>query len=81
MDAASALVSWPDQLRNREKKDRHVVIIAPLEHQFANLCRAMSRPELAVDSRYRTNADRLTNLKKLVATVEGWLQSMPSRLR
>lgn len=59
-------------------KDRYMIIIAPLEHQFANLCRAMSRPELAVDSRFRTNADRLTNLKELVATVEGWLRSMPS---
>jgi len=38
----------------------------------------MSRPELADDPRFKTNADRLTNLKQLVATIEGWLQSMPS---
>ena len=59
-------------------KNRHLIIIAPLENQFTGLCRAMSRPELADDPHFKTNADRLTNLKQLVATIEGWLQSMPS---
>jgi crotonobetainyl-CoA:carnitine CoA-transferase CaiB-like acyl-CoA transferase len=38
----------------------------------------MNRPELAEDPRFKLNADRLINLKELVATIEGWLQSMPS---
>jgi crotonobetainyl-CoA:carnitine CoA-transferase CaiB-like acyl-CoA transferase len=59
-------------------KDRYIIIIAPLERQFTGLCRAMNRPELAADPRFKTNADRLINLKQLVATIEGWLQSMPS---
>ena len=59
-------------------KDRYMIIIAPLEHQFSGLCRAMNRPELAEDPRFKLNADRLINLKELVATIEGWLQSMPS---
>src|SRR5216683_259845 len=59
-------------------KDRYMFIIAPLDHQFAGLCRAMNRPELAEDPRFKIHADRLINLKELVATVEGWLESMPS---
>src|ERR1700687_4048290 len=59
-------------------KDRYMIIIAQLEHQFSGLCRAMNRPELAEDPRFKLNADRLINLKELVATIEGWLQSMPS---
>jgi crotonobetainyl-CoA:carnitine CoA-transferase CaiB-like acyl-CoA transferase len=59
-------------------KDRYMIIIAPLEHQFAGLCRAMNRPELADDPRFKTNADRLINLTQLVGTIEGWLQSMPN---
>ena len=59
-------------------KDRYLIIIAPLDHQFAGLCRAMNRPEMATDPRFKLNADRLKNLKELVAAVEGWLQSMPS---
>jgi crotonobetainyl-CoA:carnitine CoA-transferase CaiB-like acyl-CoA transferase len=59
-------------------KDRYIIIIAPLDHQFAGLCRAMGRPEMAQDPRFKLNADRLKNLKELVAAVEGWLQSMPS---
>ena len=59
-------------------KDRYMIIIAPLDHQFEGLCRAMGRPELANDPRFKLNADRLINLEELVAAVEGWLQSMPS---
>ena len=59
-------------------KDRYIIIIGPLDHQFKGLCCAMNRPELADDPRFKTNADRLKNLKQLVLTIEGWLQSMPS---
>jgi len=59
-------------------RDRYIIIIAPLDHQFAGLCRAMNRPEMATDPRFKLNADRLKNLKELIAAVEGWLQSMPS---
>src|SRR5712692_6444163 len=55
--------------------DRYMIIIAPLDHQFAGLCRAMGWPELAEDQRFKTNADRLTNLKELVAIMERWLQA------
>lgn len=58
-------------------RDHHMIIIAPLAHQFAGLCRAMGKPELAEDPRFKQE-NRLANLKELVAIIEGWLQSMPS---
>ena len=58
-------------------KDRYLIIIAPLEHQFAGLCRAMGKPELAADPRFKPE-NRLAHLKELVTLVEEWLQSMPS---
>jgi CoA:oxalate CoA-transferase len=59
-------------------KDHYMIIIAPLDHQFAGLCRAMGRPEIATDPRFQVHADRFKNLKQMVAVVEEWLQSMPS---
>lgn len=59
-------------------KDHYMIIIAPLEHQFAGLCRAMGKPEIATDSRFQVHSDRLRNLKELVAIVEQWLQSLPN---
>ncbi len=55
--------------------DHYMIIIAPLDHQFAGLCRAMGRPEMAEDQRFKTNADRLSNLKELVTIMEQWLQA------
>ena len=57
-------------------RDHHFIIIAPLDHHFAALCRSMDQPELANNQRFRTNADRLANLKELVATIEQWLQAV-----
>ncbi len=59
-------------------KDHYMIIIAPLDHQFLGLCTAMGKPELAQDPRFKLNADRLINLKELVALIEGWLQWSPS---
>lgn len=59
-------------------RDKHIIIIAPLQHQFAHLCEAMGQADLARDSRFATNADRVKNVTELVAIIEGWLQSMPS---
>lgn len=58
-------------------KDHYIIIIAPLEHQFAGLARAMGKPELADDPRFKPE-NRIAHLKELVALVEAWLQSMPS---
>ena len=56
-------------------RDHYFIIIAALDHQFAALSRAMGRPELASDLRFKANADRLTNLTELIAIIEQWLQS------
>jgi crotonobetainyl-CoA:carnitine CoA-transferase CaiB-like acyl-CoA transferase len=59
-------------------KERYIIIISPLPQHFSGLCEAMGQPELAKDPRFADHADRLVNLKELVAIIEGWLQSMPS---
>jgi crotonobetainyl-CoA:carnitine CoA-transferase CaiB-like acyl-CoA transferase len=59
-------------------RDRYIVIISALDHQFANLCRAMGQPELAQEVRFKTPADRATNQKALIAIIEAWLQSAAS---
>ena len=57
---------------------RYIVIVAGVDHQFAQLCDAMGRPELARDDRFGTNPRRLENLPDLIRIIEGWLAAMPS---
>ena len=59
-------------------KDDYIVIMAPIDHQFVALCKAMGKPELAQDERFVNNPARMKNLKLLIDTIEGWLASMPS---
>ncbi|MBI4308511.1 MAG: CoA transferase [Chloroflexi bacterium] len=49
------------------------------EEQWPRLCRAIGRPELAEDERFRTNADRLRNRDALVPLLEGVFRQMHSR--
>ena len=58
--------------------DHYIVIIAGIEHQWRQLCEAMGRPDLAQDSRFRTNADRVAHTEELYEIVQGWLTSFPS---
>jgi crotonobetainyl-CoA:carnitine CoA-transferase CaiB-like acyl-CoA transferase len=57
---------------------RYIVIIAGVDHQFAQLCDAMGRPELSRDDRFSTGPRRLENLPDLIRIIEGWLAAMPS---
>jgi crotonobetainyl-CoA:carnitine CoA-transferase CaiB-like acyl-CoA transferase len=57
-------------------RDHYFIIMAPLDRHFSALCRSMGQPELAVDERFRTNADRLANLNELIAIMEQWLQEV-----
>jgi crotonobetainyl-CoA:carnitine CoA-transferase CaiB-like acyl-CoA transferase len=59
-----------------KSKNRYLVITAVTEVQWAGLCRAMDKPELARDPRYDTNEKRAKN--GVVEMVERWLQSLPS---
>jgi len=54
------------------------IVICALERQWANLVRAMERPELSNDLRFATGADRAKNQKELVPIIEAWMQSFPT---
>jgi crotonobetainyl-CoA:carnitine CoA-transferase CaiB-like acyl-CoA transferase len=57
----------------------YIMIIAALDHQWQGLLRAMERPDLASDERFRTIRDRLKNKNALIDAIEQWLQSLPDR--
>jgi crotonobetainyl-CoA:carnitine CoA-transferase CaiB-like acyl-CoA transferase len=50
--------------------DRPLVVAVGNDTQFANLCRAMGRPELAEDGRYATNPDRVSNREALISELQ-----------
>jgi formyl-CoA transferase len=52
---------------------RAVVIGANQDSLFGRLCRAMERPELIDDDRYRTHSDRARNQDELDALVADWV--------
>jgi len=58
---------------------RHpILIMAGTDHQFAYLCRAMGRPELASDPRFHTNPARMENVEELKRLIQAWFDAMPS---
>lgn len=57
----------------------YVVIIAALDHQWRGLTRAMGRPELYDDARFRSVRDRLKHKELVIDEIERWLQSLPDR--
>ena len=54
-----------------------ILIMASTQHQFAYLCRAMGRPELPDDPRFKNNADRMANVEELKGLIQEWFDSMP----
>jgi CoA:oxalate CoA-transferase len=58
--------------------DGYVFVIIQ-QHEIGRLWRAMERPDLADDARFKTNRDRLKNNETLRAIIEEWLQSFASR--
>jgi crotonobetainyl-CoA:carnitine CoA-transferase CaiB-like acyl-CoA transferase len=50
--------------------DRPLVVAGGNDTQFANLCRAIGRPELAEDGRYATNPDRVSNRQTLIVELQ-----------
>jgi crotonobetainyl-CoA:carnitine CoA-transferase CaiB-like acyl-CoA transferase len=55
---------------------RHVCIVAGSDTNFAKLCAAMDRPDLAADPRYKTLADRAANGTELNDLVAAWTMSL-----
>ncbi|MEZ0603440.1 CaiB/BaiF CoA transferase family protein [Paraburkholderia sp. IW21] len=51
--------------------DGDMILAVGNDSQFARLCAAMERPELAVDARYVTNAARVANRDTLIPTLRG----------
>jgi crotonobetainyl-CoA:carnitine CoA-transferase CaiB-like acyl-CoA transferase len=54
-----------------------ILIMASTEHQFGYLCRAMGKPELPRDLRFKSNADRMANVEELKRIIQEWFDSMP----
>jgi len=50
--------------------DKPLVVAVGNNTQFANLCAAMGRPELAEDERYATNPDRVSNREALISELQ-----------
>jgi formyl-CoA transferase len=58
-----------------------VVVAANADAVFGRLCKAMGRPELADDERFRTHAARGAHMEELDALIAGWTRSLdPDRL-
>jgi len=55
-----------------EAKDGHIVMVVTTDRGFAALCKAIGKPELGDDDRFRTNADRNAHEAELKATIEAW---------
>jgi CoA:oxalate CoA-transferase len=58
--------------------DRLLVVAAGNDSLFGTLCRALSRPELAADPRFRTNPDRTRNADALKQALEEVLTAAPA---
>jgi crotonobetainyl-CoA:carnitine CoA-transferase CaiB-like acyl-CoA transferase len=50
--------------------NKPLVVAVGNDTQFANLCRAIGRPELAEDERYATNPDRVSNRQTLIVELQ-----------
>src|SRR6516225_6733367 len=59
-------------------KNRRILILAQLDHQFPLLCRAMARQELASDPRFKDIQSRAANAEDLKQIVQEWIDSVPS---
>jgi crotonobetainyl-CoA:carnitine CoA-transferase CaiB-like acyl-CoA transferase len=59
-------------------QDGRLMISAANDGLFARLCEAIGRPELAADSRFRTNPDRIQNREQLLPLIRERLAEQPS---
>ena len=55
------------------------VFLVVQQHEIGRLWRAMKRPDLAEDPRFKTNRDRVKNQEALREIIEQWMQSLPDR--
>jgi crotonobetainyl-CoA:carnitine CoA-transferase CaiB-like acyl-CoA transferase len=57
---------------------RFVCLVAGSDANFARLCRAMGREELAVDARFATLADRAARSDEINGLVAAWTRTLPA---
>ncbi|MBK8957250.1 MAG: CoA transferase [Proteobacteria bacterium] len=57
-------------------REGYVCIIA-LQNQWAPLCRAIGRPELADDPRYNDNAKRVARASDVIGILQAWCDAQP----
>jgi crotonobetainyl-CoA:carnitine CoA-transferase CaiB-like acyl-CoA transferase len=57
--------------------DGHVAVHVVTEAHFQNLLKAMGREDLAADSRFATNAERVAHMDETDALVEAWTRTLP----
>lgn len=58
--------------------DGHVIVGGANQANWERICRAIDRPDLVEDQRFRTPADRMRNRAELVALLEGIFQTRPT---
>lgn len=61
-----------------ETSDGHVVLVVTTDRAFQAFCKAIGRPDLATDERYRTNAGRNANESALRSEIAAWTSQLPS---
>ena len=59
-------------------KEGYVFLVVQ-QHEIGRLWRAMKRPDLGEDPRFKTNRDRVKHQEALREIIEQWLQSFPDR--
>ncbi len=59
-------------------KEGYVFLVIQ-QHEIGRLWRAMKRPDLADDPRFKTNRDRVKNKEALRDIIEQWMQTFPDR--
>jgi crotonobetainyl-CoA:carnitine CoA-transferase CaiB-like acyl-CoA transferase len=59
--------------------DGHIIVAIGNEFQFVKFCQAAGEPELAQDSRFLTNADRVRNRAAIVAEMQRLVKKRSTR--
>lgn len=57
-----------------ETADGHVILAVGNDSQFAKFCEVAGRPEIALDPRYATNAERVRRRGELVPQLAAWMR-------
>jgi crotonobetainyl-CoA:carnitine CoA-transferase CaiB-like acyl-CoA transferase len=60
-----------------KSREGYIFLVA-LDHQWPDLCRALERPDLLSDERFKSNSVRAQNAVELIKIIEDWLQALPS---